>query len=538
MNLDAKKQSELSAVLDLVTYLDTKEITANGPITLKQLVEDYVYFFEDNAAFQVLAQAVDNNDDYGNIEIINQSSTNNSSEWTDDLIQACTFRDSEGNYYVAYRGTGDGRWVDNGNGMTEPSTEMQEAAAAYFDEMAEKYLIDASNQGKDIIVTGHSKGGNEAQYTYMAARHEEIIDKCISIDGQGFSEDAIEIFQNRFGDEYDDKLANMYSINGENDFVHDLGIVIIPEENTYFVPTSGDSFSSLHDLNNMLTDDEGEYTGLNWYMEDGQILYGKQGEIGELAKKISENMMELESEDLNGAAIAVMSIIDPYSNDEILGSIDVSWTDYVDLIAHGVPAVIETLFTTSEGWSAITTIVPELFGSLHENYGVGGVVGGVVVAAFGIALATYLVPRVVVVFKVLDFVIDTVNQIIEVGERIAQFISDVKDAVVATVNRIAEKIQSYSSGYKYATANPQIEVDTYKLCNYAQRLQAVNRRISNLDSRLDSLYWRVGLLDLWNLMQADILTGYSWRLSRCASYLSDTATDFVNAENDLVGKLQ
>lgn len=538
MNLDAKKQSELSAVLDLVTYLDTKEITANGPITLKQLVEDYVYFFEDNAAFQVLAQAVDNNDDYGNIEIINQSSTNNSSEWTDDLIQACTFRDSEGNYYVAYRGTGDGRWVDNGNGMTEPSTEMQEAAAAYFDEMAEKYLIDASNQGKDIIVTGHSKGGNEAQYTYMAARHEEIIDKCISIDGQGFSEDAIEIFQNRFGDEYDDKLANMYSINGENDFVHDLGIVIIPEENTYFVPTSGDSFSSLHDLNNMLTDDEGEYTGLNWYMEDGQILYGKQGEIGEFAKKISENMMELESEDLNGAAIAVMSIIDPYSNDEILGSIDVSWTDYVDLIAHGVPAVIETLFTTSEGWSAITTIVPELFGSLHENYGVGGVVGGVVVAAFGIALATYLVPRVVVVFKVLDFVIDTVNQIIEVGERIAQFISDVKDAVVATVNRIAEKIQSYSSGYKYATANPQIEVDTYKLCNYAQRLQAVNRRISNLDSRLDSLYWRVGLLDLWNLMQADILTGYSWRLSRCASYLSDTATDFVNAENDLVGKLQ
>ena len=66
----------------------------------------------------------------------------------------------------------------------------------------------------------------------------------------------------------------------------------------------------------------------------------------------------------------------------------------------------------------------------------------------------------------------------------------------------------------------------------------VNRCISNLDGRMDSLYWRVGLLDLWNLMQADILTGYSWRLSRCASYLSDTATDFVNAENDLVGKLQ
>lgn len=95
-----------------------------------------------------------------------------------------------------------------------------------------------------------------------------------------------------------------------------------------------------------------------------------------------------------------------------------------------------------------------------------------------------------------------------------------------------------SAGYKYATANPQIIVDTYKLGNYAQRLRSVNTRIANLDIRLDSLYWRVGLLDLWNLMQADILTGYSWRLSRCANYLSDTATDFSNAENDLVGKLQ
>ena len=63
-------------------------------------------------------------------------------------------------------------------------------------------------------------------------------------------------------------------------------------------------------------------------------------------------------------------------------------------------------------------------------------------------------------------------------------------------------------------------------------------RIAKADERLDSFYWRVGLLDLWNLISADIFTEYSGRLSRCASYLTDTATDFVNVENDLVNKIQ
>ena len=45
-------------------------------------------------------------------------------------------------------------------------------------------------------------------------------------------------------------------------------------------------------------------------------------------------------------------------------------------------------------------------------------------------------------------------------------------------------------------------VDTYKLNQYAGRLSSVNNKINQLDSRLDSLYWRVGLLGLWNLIQA------------------------------------
>lgn len=81
-----------------------------------------------------------------------------------------------------------------------------------------------------------------------------------------------------------------------------------------------------------------------------------------------------------------------------------------------------------------------------------------------------------------------------------------------------------------------IIVDTYKLNQYAQRISAVNSRINSLDRRIDALYSRVGLLDLWNLMQSDILICYSWRLLRCQSYLEQTALDFEGTERLILGE--
>lgn len=78
-----------------------------------------------------------------------------------------------------------------------------------------------------------------------------------------------------------------------------------------------------------------------------------------------------------------------------------------------------------------------------------------------------------------------------------------------------------------------IKVDTYKLNQYAQRLSDVNSRINRLDGRLNSLYTQVGLLELWSLIQADALTGYSCRLLRCRAYLQQTASDFEAVEKQL-----
>lgn len=78
-------------------------------------------------------------------------------------------------------------------------------------------------------------------------------------------------------------------------------------------------------------------------------------------------------------------------------------------------------------------------------------------------------------------------------------------------------------------------VDTQKLRGYAQRITDVNGRLTRLDQRIETLYTRVGLQGLWNLMREDALTASSNRLNQCKSYLEQTAADFETVEREIVG---
>lgn len=120
-------------------------------------------------------------------------------------------------------------------------------------------------------------------------------------------------------------------------------------------------------------------------------------------------------------------------------------------------------------------------------------------------------------------------------------VEEIKDCIGA-IKEIAKRVgewidRNFNAGTKYANANPCFTVDTHQLKTYASRLEKVNQRITKLDKRMDSLYTRVGLLDLWNLMQADLLTGYSLRLRQAASYLDATASDLEAVEKELANAL-
>ncbi len=113
-------------------------------------------------------------------------------------------------------------------------------------------------------------------------------------------------------------------------------------------------------------------------------------------------------------------------------------------------------------------------------------------------------------------------------------------AFVQAVDYICDKVMEWCKKIRDAIEKAlelaaNVVVDTYKLKVYEDRLKTVNKRITKLDERLDSLYWKVGLLGLWNLIQADLLTGYSGRLSLCANYLSYTAKEYESVEKELSG---
>ena len=547
MTTEMQQQIELSAVLNLIPYMDTRfdDRTVHN-------LNDIVEYFEEvgetsNDGYKLLKEALKEHKSWGKIELVNQSSTNDTNgpdQWTDDLIQGCTFRDQDGNYYVAFRGTGDGRWPDNGDGMTEESTEMQQAAKEYFDKMAEKYFVDAHANGKQIIVTGHSKGGNEAQYVYMESEYEYLIDHCYNMDGQGFSDVAIEHFKDKYGSAYEDKLKNMYSICGENDPVNELGIKIIPEENTYYVQAWDGGIVSSHLLENMLAEKDPEtgeftYTGVRWFREDGEIIHGEQGPIAIFAKKLSAEMMKMDPENRHGCAVAIMRLIDIIGGNVVLGKYgeNIDYTDFFDLIANGSPLILKTLLLTEEGRETRKILAVNALEAIYAKWGVAGVLGliaiGGVLLLSGILKA--LIETVVIlsaVVALIDFIFDELPRIIGVvTEKIKEFIQNVHAALVDIVNKIGETLRSITPGGWYSANNPHIVVNTGRMNDYAGRLLEANRRLVNLGRRLDSLYWKVGLVGLHKLIYSDMIIGDSQRLRKSASYLTETAKDFVDAES-------
>ncbi len=141
------------------------------------------------------------------------------------------FTDKQGNAYVVFRGTGGGEWEDNFLGGSTSDTQQQKRALEYINS------IDAEH----ITVVGHSKGGNKAKYVALLS---DKVDRCVSFDGQGFSEAFMENNKGLI-------IANKYKITCyalENDFVNILLNDVYNKK--YYIKGNGvDSFAENHSPN-------------------------------------------------------------------------------------------------------------------------------------------------------------------------------------------------------------------------------------------------------------------------------------------------
>lgn len=226
-------EARISIILNTFMYIDKCPESMNTQ-TLGSIIQQMSYDgLEDTqkAALWIMKDTLTRNKDAAELELITFS------ENMPSLFKgayAAAFKKSDGSeVYVVYRGTGSGRWYDNGDGLANVSSEYQRRAVWYFNDVVK--LIGEKAPQK-LVVTGHSKGGNLSQYVTFKSKYKSMVTRCISFDGQGFSPEFLKEL-NCPDDEFKAICGKMYSICGDNDYVNVLGKKIIPFENTIYIKT-------------------------------------------------------------------------------------------------------------------------------------------------------------------------------------------------------------------------------------------------------------------------------------------------------------
>lgn len=138
---------------------------------------------------------------------------------------------------VIFKGTADAyEWDDDVRGLNLSDTPSQINARNYIQGLP----FDS------ITVAGHSKGGNKAQYVTIVC---DKVDYCVSMDGQGFSQEFMNKYWAEIG-EKGDKIKN-YSLDA--DYVHILLFPVPGAEQIYIASDPNDRGLKNHSPSELLT---------------------------------------------------------------------------------------------------------------------------------------------------------------------------------------------------------------------------------------------------------------------------------------------
>ncbi len=208
-----------------------------------------------------------------------------------DVRAICYTNEEDANPVVVFRGTGGTKeaWVDNFEGAYADDTRIQKVADDFVRYECGIY--------EDIVVTGHSKGGNMAQY--VTVKREDMIESCVSFDGQGFGNVFIE-----------DNTAlvpkaspKITSICAYNDFVN---ILLTSIAGTCIFVDNEEGAAAAHSSVTLLTrntfDEEGNFTSIR-----SQGLVSK--ELGRLTDIITAGLDPAKEEDKEELSLIAGSAI-------------------------------------------------------------------------------------------------------------------------------------------------------------------------------------------------------------------------------------
>ncbi len=367
-----------SMVLDTFMYTNPGDSTFTG-WTIKEINDEMIKRCRANPENYPNGEleAALNVDQYikGHQEFGNMVMHSHSDNFGDDCFgaYAAAFQRSDGTVYIACRGTGDGRWFDNGDAFAAQYSLYQRAASSYFDKVVEDMHIDGNT---NLIVTGHSKGGNIAQFIALDSKHRFLVDKVYSIDGQGFSPEAVKYFKQKFGEDfYNKQIEKMYSICGDNDYVNVLGNKIISDDHTVYIDTSGNGTRDLdvYDMMNAhaLFTENGATEGNLFNYSTGEFYpqTDKQRELALTAQKLSEEIMKLPIAERREICRALMSLLELKMGDtykyDLLGR-KATFDEYLGFFEH-VDDIVNVLTKSEAGREFIDSTVDELMAKFMKG---------------------------------------------------------------------------------------------------------------------------------------------------------------------------
>ncbi len=255
---------------------------------------------------------------------------------------AAVFKSPDGSVSVCFSGTGAGEWIDNGEGLSGIPTEntyitydksgevisqiavendyatpRQVEALNWFNRLVS---LNSWDKQVRITVSGHSKGGNKAQFVAVCSG---LVTECYSFDGQGFSPEALEELGKRYAD-FALRREKIFSISADNDYVNVLGSRLVPAKNIHYFRAA----DGLHHIDSILSP-SGKFN-----------LHCEQGILSEFVQRTSETVMKLDVQIRKYATLGIMNVFR-----ELLGDKDADDADDV--------SVAQTLAGVSIGVAAV-----------------------------------------------------------------------------------------------------------------------------------------------------------------------------------------
>lgn len=514
--------------------------------------------------------------------------------------------DDSGNIFVHFNGTGDGKWRYNSTNYGGLPSEIQTDSLHFFDQFIEENYL-----GGKIYVSGHSQGGNTAQYVSLNSKYGDYIEICSSLDGPRLSIDAVNAVIDQYGEAYFQRQREkIYGFYGEHDYVSPLGQYdTIPEDHIMFVENTGGDFHCIdgmmngNNLNTLKTEGSAFrelVVALNAKI-NSDLGPETQKEAAALAMKFAEYFLgtgkngpnlvpTLTQEDLDSFKDVLFPLLVEFAAEhpemitpalisigmdeemaklienvvlefnalpedmrkEVLNSLGecIVINENGELVLNAdVKEIFESVIMLLPTILEVARDNPELLLATLKELGVDQMLLGFLTehpllaagATLLLGLFTPQLLKLVGNVAALGYLVEGFYAMVEtlknLGEKIENFIRNTLQAILDTVDKLKQYIHSLTPGARYASSNPYFRADTALLRSYADRLRTVNSNLMSLDRDMNDLYWQVGLLDVLDILQANIIAGYSARVGLARKYLNSAADRLEEAETKALGYL-